>query len=205
MRLSPYGDRAVLIEEVDSEHRLSLMAYVQHSDELLDVRLGMTSVTVIFDSASNNHIRHIEALLHDWKPETSQSSRHHHDIDVDFNGDDLSGLAQSTQLTVAQFIDTVCSTTFSVELMGFAPGFPYLKPDNNRDFYAQFPRLATPRTRVPEGSVAVAAGMACIYPAAMPGGWNLIGTTNLRLFDAHSDTPALLSVGDTVRFWGVTS
>jgi KipI family sensor histidine kinase inhibitor len=81
--------------------------------------------------------------------------------------------------------------------IGFAPGFPYLGPLPE---LLRLPRRSTPRTRVPAGSVAIAADMTGIYPAVLPGGWHLIGRTPLRLFDPHASPPSLLAPGDGVQF-----
>ena len=80
---------------------------------------------------------------------------------------------------------------------GFAPGFGYLTglPDD-----LHVPRRATPRTRVPAGSVALAGPYAGVYPQASPGGWQLVGRTDAVLFDVDRDPPALLMPGTTVRF-----
>lgn len=91
-------------------------------------------------------------------------------------------------------------TLWRVELIGFAPGFPYLAPLSNKELWAKVGRLATPRSKVPKGSVAVAAGMSSIYPEASPGGWHLIGATEFNLFDDTLTEPAVLHIGDTVRF-----
>jgi KipI family sensor histidine kinase inhibitor len=85
----------------------------------------------------------------------------------------------------------------SVAFSGFAPGFGYLTglpPD------LHVPRRDTPRTRVPAGSLGLAGPYAGIYPRASPGGWQLIGRTELELWDAHRDPPALLAPGTRVRF-----
>jgi KipI family sensor histidine kinase inhibitor len=84
-----------------------------------------------------------------------------------------------------------------VYLLGFAPGFAYL---GELDPSLELPRRQSPRTRVPPGSVAIAGLQTAVYPLATPGGWHLIGTTSLRLFDPASEPPALLRVGDRVRF-----
>jgi KipI family sensor histidine kinase inhibitor len=91
-------------------------------------------------------------------------------------------------------------TLWQVELIGFAPGFPYLAPLGNKELWEKVGRLATPRSKVPKGSVAVAAGLSSIYPEAMPGGWHLIGITEFNLFDDTLDEPAFLKIGDTIRF-----
>lgn len=84
--------------------------------------------------------------------------------------------------------------------VGFAPGFPYLGPLTGT--LGEMARRSTPRTQVPAGSVAVAAGQACIYPDALPGGWNLVGRTPLRIADASSSRFAI-SPGDQVRFYEI--
>jgi KipI family sensor histidine kinase inhibitor len=82
-------------------------------------------------------------------------------------------------------------------MMGFTPGFPYMGKLVDA---LLTPRLETPRTRVPAGSVAIAGPQTGIYPIDSPGGWRLIGLTSLRLFDPASESPFLFSPGDEVRF-----
>ncbi len=93
---------------------------------------------------------------------------------------------------------------YTVAFMGFSPGFPYLDCRSRRLAselpLLELPRLDTPRTEVPAGSVAVAAGYCGIYPRRSPGGWNLLGRTDVVLFDAERDPPALLEPGTRVRF-----
>ena len=90
-------------------------------------------------------------------------------------------------LTVAEVVDAVVSADLEVAFVGFAPGFPYLTglpPE-----LAALPRRATPRTSVPAGSVAVAAGFASVYPRSTPGGWHLLGRTPESLFDPDVGAP----------------
>src|SRR5436189_6428517 len=93
------------------------------------------------------------------------------------------------------------SAEFVVACVGFIPGFPFLAglPEKLRTT-----RLATPRTKVPAGSVAIARTQAGVYPVESPGGWNLIGRTPLRVFDANANPPAMLLAGDSVRIRGIT-
>lgn len=86
---------------------------------------------------------------------------------------------------------------YTVAMLGFAPGFPYLLGLDPR---LATPRLSTPRTHVAAGSVAIGGAQTGLYPRASPGGWNLIGRTDLVLFDPLRDPPALLAPGDRVRF-----
>lgn len=89
---------------------------------------------------------------------------------------------------------------YTVAFTGFAPGFGYLTglPSPLRQ-----PRLDSPRTRVPAGSVGLAGEFTGVYPRESPGGWRLLGHTTTPLFDAHADPPALLAPGDRVRFRSV--
>jgi KipI family sensor histidine kinase inhibitor len=86
--------------------------------------------------------------------------------------------------------------------MGFSPGFPYLVVEGRDEAsrLLELPRLATPRIDVPVGAVAVAAGYCGIYPRSSPGGWNLLGRTDVVLFDPERKAPALLEPGARVRF-----
>jgi KipI family sensor histidine kinase inhibitor len=91
-------------------------------------------------------------------------------------------------------------TTYRVYVVGFVPGFPYMASVDQR---LALPRRATPRTRVPAGSVAIAAGQTGIYPSETPGGWHLIGRTPLKAYDAARDEPFAFKPGDRVRFHAI--
>jgi KipI family sensor histidine kinase inhibitor len=82
-------------------------------------------------------------------------------------------------------------------MVGFLPGYPYM---GDLPAALALPRRADPRVRVPPGSVAIATTMTAIYPLESPGGWHLIGTTPIPIFDAHRQSPALFAPGDAVRF-----
>jgi KipI family sensor histidine kinase inhibitor len=121
--------------------------------------------------------------------------RHVVEIPVVYDGADLAEVARVWDTDVATVVARHAATEFEVEFCGFAPGFPYLV-----GLAAPVPRRATPRTRVPAGSVALAGRFCGIYPSASPGGWQLIGRTGVALFDADRDPPALLPPGARVRF-----
>lgn len=116
------------------------------------------------------------------------------------HGEDLDAAANALGIAPAELIARHSAGLYTVAMIGFAPGFPYLL---GLDPALALPRLATPRTRVPPGSVAIGGAQTGIYPRASPGGWRLLGRTPLLLFDAQRDPPSLLSPGDRVRFFAI--
>ncbi|MDR2013158.1 MAG: 5-oxoprolinase subunit PxpB [Rhodanobacter sp.] len=125
------------------------------------------------------------------------------EIPVCYGGDDgpdLAEVAHHCALRTDEVIAHHAAATYTVAMLGFAPGFPYLLGLDTR---LHTPRRATPRTRVTAGSVAIGGAQTGIYPAELPGGWHLIGRTPLTLFDATLDPPCLLAAGDRVRFHAI--
>lgn len=114
---------------------------------------------------------------------------------------DLEELATACALAPAQAIELLTGAAFRVYMLGFQPGFPYM---GGLPAALERPRRATPRTAVPERSVAVAGRMCAVYPWRSPGGWHLVGRTPLRLFDAaQAVDPAWLHPGDEVHWVGI--
>jgi KipI family sensor histidine kinase inhibitor len=113
------------------------------------------------------------------------------------DGPDLASVAAAHDLSERAVIELHASVDYEVLFVGFAPGFAYLGEIPEA---IATPRLATPRTRVPAGSVAIAGRQTAVYPFESPGGWQLIGRTDLRLWDVERDPPALLVPGVRVRF-----
>jgi KipI family sensor histidine kinase inhibitor len=113
------------------------------------------------------------------------------------DGPDLAEVADRTGRSEADVVGLHAGREYRVYLVGFVPGFPYLGvlPEE-----LDLPRRATPRVRVPAGSVAIAGRQTGIYPFASPGGWHLIGRTDTLIWDARRDPPALLAPGARVRF-----
>lgn len=124
-----------------------------------------------------------------------------HEIRVDYTGPDLAELAERHGLTVGEVVELHSRPTYEVAMIGFAPGFPYLE---GMDPLLNTPRRASPRSRIPAGSVAIGGEHTGIYPVASPGGWNLIGHADTPLFDpGHPEGESkmfLLQMGDRVRF-----
>lgn len=123
-----------------------------------------------------------------------------HEFLVDYRGaagNDLAAVAAGAGISVDDAISLHCSATYRVQFMGFQPGFAYLA---GTPAALHQPRLSRPRMQVPAGSLAIGGTYTGIYPSAGPGGWNLIGRIEAKLFDPHRDPPALLMPGDQVRF-----
>ena len=110
---------------------------------------------------------------------------------------DLTTLAQQKGLSEEAVIALHTAPTYTVYMLGFLPGFPYMGTVNAQ---LATPRLKQPRTQVPAGSVGIAGEQTGIYPLPSPGGWNIIGQTPLRLFDADRADPCYCRPGDQVRF-----
>lgn len=113
------------------------------------------------------------------------------------NGPDLEAVATACAMTADQVVLTHVASEHVVYMLGFAPGFPYI---GGLDPRLSVPRRATPRTRIPAGSVAIARDQTVIYSFETPGGWSLIGRTPIRLFDPQADPPCRLQAGDRIRF-----
>ncbi|USX50406.1 5-oxoprolinase subunit PxpB [Lentzea sp. HUAS12] len=118
-------------------------------------------------------------------------------IPVVYDGPDLDLVAETAGTTPDEVVKLHTDATYEVAFCGFAPGFGYL---TGLPHPLQQPRLDSPRTKVPQGSVGIAGEFTAAYPRATPGGWRLIGRTEITLFDAKAETPALLQPGDLVRF-----
>lgn len=163
---------------------------------------AISSLLVVFDPlllAPAALRAHLEALLARVSPAPAAPERVI-EIPVRYGGDDgpdLEEVAALLALRPAEVVALHCAEVFRVMMVGFAPGFPYIGP---LPAALDLPRRSTPRTAVPAGSVALAAGLTGIYPARLPGGWHVIGRTERRLFDPTADPPALLAAGDGVRF-----
>ncbi|GAB4589959.1 5-oxoprolinase subunit B family protein [Nocardia sp. IFM 10818] len=118
-------------------------------------------------------------------------------IPVRYDGADLPEVARHLGLTADEVIAQHTGTVWRCAFVGFAPGFGYLESADGR---LTVPRRTQSRTAIPPGAVALAGGYSAVYPRRSPGGWQLIGTTDLPMWDVDRDPPALVRVGTRVRF-----
>src|SRR5262249_3041484 len=156
---------------------------------------------VMYDPA---HIRFadVRALLlaRAAAPETPEEPGRLHRVPVVYGGDngpDLAEVARTVRLSEAEVIAQHTSVEYSAFMLGFRPGFAYL---GTLAESLALPRLATPRVRVPAGSVGIAGRQTGIYPVASPGGWRLLGRTTFATYDPFADPPSVVAPGDRVRF-----
>ena len=132
--------------------------------------------------------------------EATQQAAQTIDVPICYGGElgpDLDDTAAQRGLTPEQVIALHLQSAHRVYMLGFSPGFPFI---GGLDPALAMPRRASPRTRIPPGSVGIARDQTCIYPLETPGGWNLIGRTPVRLFNPQANPPCLLAPGDRVRF-----
>ncbi|MCH9010964.1 MAG: 5-oxoprolinase subunit PxpB [Chloroflexi bacterium] len=117
------------------------------------------------------------------------------------HGPDLEFVAQNAGISTDEVVDIHSGADYLIYMMGFSPGFPYLGGLSEK---LHTPRLGTPRTEIPAGSVGIAESQTGVYPVASPGGWRLIGRTPVKMFDQEKEPPSLLAAGDYIRFVPLT-
>ena len=194
----PMGEAALLAENITNEQAIALCQLLPAQVEVISVTPAATSALVRFDPLrvhANEVAQAIRQLLQ--ASVSLQINSRTIPIPTIFDGEDLPDAARTLGTTEREVIARLCAQPWRVMMIGFAPGFPYLGP---LPASLTLPRRATPRKAVPAGSVAIAAGMAGIYPSKLPGGWHLLGRTDAVLFDATCAQPTLLRPGDFAKF-----
>jgi KipI family sensor histidine kinase inhibitor len=194
---------------VRSARRAQALARAVAGLRATDPRIGVpvpaaASVLVPFDDREADTAA-IAALIRPWLealPDDPPPPAGARELEVrvrygGVDGPDLDDAAALAGLAPGTLAELHAAAPLEVLFLGFAPGFAYLGDLPDR---LALPRLATPRTRVPAGSVAIADRLTAVYPQASPGGWRIIGRTDLRLFDPARDPAVALRPGDRVRF-----
>jgi KipI family sensor histidine kinase inhibitor len=197
-RVQTYGDRALLVEVADLPAVAAVRTALERSPlpGQRDLVPAARTVLVVLDRApSDLDVATLRRLVPEAPTTGTDASTV--ELPVVFDGADLADVAELTGRGARAVVAALTTVEFTVAFGGFAPGFGYLSglPDE-----LHVPRRATPRTRVPAGSVALAGPFAGVYPQASPGGWQLVGRTEAVLFDVDRDPPALLAPGTSVRF-----
>jgi inhibitor of KinA len=209
-KIVPAGDSALLVQfgnEIDLTtnqrvHALAALLNISPLVGVIETVPAYGTLLVHYDPLLlsfvqiRNYLREKITQIHDNLPR----KRKQIEVPVSYGGEhgiDLETVARHCQLQIEDVIRIHSERTYTVFMMGFTPGFPYM---GKLDDAIRTPRLETPRTRVPAGTVAIAGSQTGIYPIDSPGGWQLIGWTPLQLFNPESESPFLFSPGDEVKF-----
>lgn len=209
-RIVTLGDSALLVQlgdEIDIQinqrvHALAALINSSSVEGIIETVPAYGTLLIHYDplvltySKVNQWARSTLEQVQDLKPGKPRQI----EVPVKYGGEygpDLEAVAAYHHLQVEDVIRIHCEPIYTVYMMGFTPGFPYM---GKLDDAIVTPRLEVPRTNVPQGSVAIAGFQTGIYPLTSPGGWRLIGHTSLRLFDPSGDHPFLFSPGDEVKF-----
>ncbi len=170
-------------------------------DGVIDIAPGMESLALLFDPLTADISTLKAALLRAaGAPEPEAAAGPIIKIPVAYGGDagpDLEAVAAEAGLSARDVIDRHLARLLNVDMLGFTPGFAYL---GGLDPRLAVSRLATPRAHLPAGSIGVCGGQTGLYALAGPGGWKIIGRTNMKLFDPDADPPFVVRPGMRVRF-----
>lgn len=214
LRFLPAGDRALVVEYGDTidagvnarVHGLAVLLDRASCAGILELVPTYRSLLIHFDPgavpvlALERLVRDADASL----PLVAMPEPRVVEVPTLYGGGagpDLADVAAHAGMAADEVVAIHAGTDYLVFMMGFMPGFPYLGGMSAR---IATPRLGTPRTVVPAGSVGIAGAQTGIYPTESPGGWRLIGQTPLRIFDVGRMPPALIEAGDRVRFVSIT-
>lgn len=201
MRILEYGERALLLE-VEPERVSDYLDTLLELDLPDVVSIVPAAQTLLVEVRSANAVGSLRYRLEGIKP-IAQARRDLPEVQIDiiYDGPDLSWVAEQTGLGVDGVIEAHSGSVFRVQFCGFSPGFGYLSGLDKR---LHLPRRESPRTSVPAGSVSIANAYSAVYTATTPGGWHLLGRTETQLFDAArfdvGESPALFQPGVIVRF-----
>jgi KipI family sensor histidine kinase inhibitor len=209
-KIVPIGDSVVLVQlgdEIDLAtnqrvHALSALINVSPLEGLIETVPAYATLLIHYDPLVLSFTQAKNYLQEKMIQVNDRASQNPRQIEVPTTyggqyGIDLESVAGHCGLQIQDVIRIHSEKLYTVFMMGFTPGFPYM---GKLDDVIVTPRLETPRTRVPAGTVAIAGFQTGIYPIDSPGGWQLIGWTALRLFDLESESPFLFSPGDKVKF-----
>ena len=209
-KIVPLGDSSLLVQfgnEIDIRinqrvHALARFVDVSSMQGIIETVPAYATLLIQYDPflISFTQVREFLREKIFQVEETASRKPRQVEVPVRYGGEygiDLESVARHLNLQIEDVIHIHTHRTYTVFMVGFTPGFPYM---GKLDDVLIMPRLKTPRTRVPAGTVAIAGTQTGIYPIASPGGWQLIGWTPMQLFDPNSDTPFLFAPGDEVRF-----
>jgi KipI family sensor histidine kinase inhibitor len=203
VKVRAYGDTAVLVELDDLDEVLGLYRDLAGRDLPGIVTLVPSSRTLLVQV--DTQVTSLASVVRDLERSGPSDARSRDagpvEVPVTYDGEDLGEVGELTGLGVRGVIEAHTEQVWTVGFVGFAPGFGYLVGEDPR---LKVPRRETPRSAVPVGAVGLADEFSGVYPRRSPGGWQLIGRTEVAMWDLARDPPALLRPGGTVRFVEVT-
>ena len=198
MRLLPCADAGLLVEVGDLDEVLALYASLVDDppDGVVDLVPAARTLLLRLEDAADP-----ETVARDVSSRRPQPGRRPDagrvEVPVTYDGADLAEVGRLTGLGERGVVEAHTGQEWTVAFCGFSPGFGYLVGEDDR---LHVPRRDNPRTRVPAGAVGLAGEFAGVYPRTSPGGWQLLGHTEVRAWDIERDPPALLLPGVRVRF-----
>jgi KipI family sensor histidine kinase inhibitor len=200
VRFLPCGLGAVLVELADAAERRRLDAALRDHPVAGVLEHVPAARTVLLHLAPGADpaavVRSVRALdLRDAG--AADAGSRPVEVPVRYDGEDLPEVATTLGMTPEEVVTRHTGQVWTVEFCGFAPGFGYLTGEAGG---LDVPRRRDPRPRIPAGAVALADQYTGVYPRSSPGGWQLIGTTALAMWDDRREPPALLAPGTRVRF-----
>ena len=205
-RILPFGERALFVEVADtfSDDAVAWSRVLADAWEASGRGAAIpayASVVLRYDPdalAAVDAERHARDLLAAMpRGARTREAARLVEIPTRYDGPDLADVAERSAMSVDELIAAHAGREYTAYFLGFLPGFAYC---GRLDPRIVAPRLDRPRERVPAGTVAVADGQTALYPFTSPGGWRLIGSTDVVVFDANADEPVLIHPGDRVRF-----
>jgi KipI family sensor histidine kinase inhibitor len=198
LRLLPSGPRAWLVE-LPAADVVGFARAVHGRDDPDVLEIVPAARTVLVEVAAAESLGRVGEWLSSVVPDSvpDAGSMPTVEIAVRYDGEDLADVAAACGMSTDEVVERHSGPTYQCAFCGFAPGFGYL---TGLDPALHLPRRSTPRTRVPAGSVAIAATYSAVYPSISPGGWHLIGQTDAAMWDSAREEPALVRPGTLVRF-----
>ena len=196
-RILPYGRHAWLLECADLADSQAVHRWLtdQDPEQLSEIVPGARTLLLRLSSELPKNL--ISTMIDIELPPVGDDAGDAVTVEVRYHGADLDQVCERLGLGRRELINHHTRQDWTVAFCGFAPGFGYLAPTERS---LPVPRRASPRTRVPAGSVALADQWSAVYPTESPGGWQLIGSTDHELFDVDAEPPATLRPGMRVRF-----